>query len=189
MKKHLALFTILLFSATANAGDFTPPSSLTGQDGVIYTLAYSQETENNGGLWEYTPPGETIDDWNSLMTIRYAPGRVDSMAWARSMKVSLDSNNPRPLYNIYLHQGDVFARFLLAPNKQDPFYESNVHRAYINTGCDGLVLVQHAVRYLPGDDTSASGKKAVSDIIIADNQIVAHWLEKYDWKPSCGERI
>lgn len=60
MKKHLALFTILLFSATANAGDFTPPSSLTGQDGVIYTLTYSQEAENNGGLWEYTPPGETI---------------------------------------------------------------------------------------------------------------------------------
>ena len=184
--RALTLCLSFCASISAFAADFNPPSALS-YDGHDYQLAFQQVTEDGrAGLFEYTTGGETVDNWTRLVTINYHKGiKVTPYQWGVAMQRRLDSRAPVPHYNVSMQGTIGYAQIIFVPDATNTMYEANVHKAFTQDACDGVVALQYAMKYPQGADTSAAGVRQTLTGIVANSKKDLAYITDYSWSPTC----
>lgn len=181
MKKIILLMLIVLFDFSF--ADFFPPKEIKYMD-KTYKLAF--ENKNNTiETYEYTTDNESVNNWTSLLTIKYNKN-VDILPIAHSLalKKQLDKEGVKD-YFLYLKDNHSFAKIIYKPNMQYPTYESNVFKSFHIKECKGMINFQFAKQYMPNKNKTSEEKYQELKNIANENTIMSDYIEKNSYIPEC----
>lgn len=184
--RSMAFCGLLCASGATMAQTLDAPASFK-YDGRTYTLAFKNVSSNGrAALYEYTTAGETVDNWTRLITINYHKGiSATPYQWGVAMQRRLDKRVPVPHYNVSMQDSIGYAQIIFLPDETNTMFEANVHKAFTQNACDGVVALQYAMKYPQGADTSAAGVLQTLTGIVANNKKDLAYITDYPWLPTC----
>lgn len=185
--RDVAIILIMLAASiqSPQAAELSPPEDIVGPYDEVYHLAHVSRT-GSVRIYEYTLPGQSEHEWSSMITIHHSVSQVGvDVHWELMMSAAMEDTRPRPHYKLHRKDGDGIARFLIEPVKLDPYFKSNVHRAYLHTSCGGMVILQHTTKYERPEDNRMSTRRMLTNAIVAESENVLSWIEHQDWAPDC----
>jgi hypothetical protein len=148
------MLVFLLTKVAVAAGPATPPLTF---EGTKYHLAWTDVSEEGNLTNEYLTPGETLENWTTLIGVRQWPS-VESL----SDIVPPYLEERKPLFvarsEIYFPEDRkndiVIEMFLGAPHL--PYVEYNLHRFVMEEGTPGVKAYQFAQRIPLTEDLDLS---------------------------------
>jgi hypothetical protein len=175
-----------LFANAAAAQTLVAPASLQ-YDGQEYVLAFKQVApDGSAALYEYTASGETVDNWTRLVSLNFQQGiKSTPLQWATAMKKTMDASKPVPHYSLSMDKSFGYAQVIYVPDSRIASYEANVHKAFTEEACGGIVVLQYAEKHPKGDDESAAGLRQTLSGIAAKSKQDLAYISQYAWTPSC----
>lgn len=141
----LLLAALAAFAANAQALDALPGARALSFDGK--RLVHAAEGKTAVELWrEFVPPGETLERWTKLASVREYPSHRDPKALAGELVRALKQRYPGAPFALIENKatGEVIVDFVVWPDDR-AFTEFNVFRYGTSDG-GGVVAQQYALR-------------------------------------------
>ena len=153
---HVAALTVALVAISAAP---TSDRTITFDD-VTYSRQFVGNM-NPGGLAEYVRPGETVDNWTTLVAVRNFPKLDDPSKAAAQLVKTLKASNPDARFQLLVKEdeSEAMVDFITWP-KDGSYSEFNVFRYLKRPGYAGLIAYQFACRFTDtGPDASERVKQ------------------------------
>jgi hypothetical protein len=181
VKKINLLALIVLFNFSF--ADFLPPKEIQYMN-KTYKLAFENKN-NNIETYEYTTNNESINNWTSLLTIKYNKNiDITPIIHSLALKKQLDKEGIKD-YSLYLKDNHSFAKIIYEPNNNYSTYESDVFKSFHLKECNGLVNFQFAKQYQAKKDLSKDEKYLELKNIVNENTIMSDYMGKNNYIPEC----
>lgn len=116
--------------------------------GNVFHLAFTGSTDE-GSIKEFVPTGETINDWSTMVAVRYFNNEQSPEAYIRNMAERYRKLMPHMQFAMsQLEPDDVWdIDFIIYPRGQTSgFVEWNYFRAERRSVDEGIVVNQYVVR-------------------------------------------
>jgi len=145
MRRAALLVALALFAANAHALD-----ALNGVRAVTFDgkrLVHAAEGKTPVEVWrEFVPPGETLERWTRLASVREYPTHRDPKALAGELVRALKRSYPDAPSSLIENKatGEVIVDFVAGPDN-GAFTEFNLFR-YGTRDAGGVVAQQYALR-------------------------------------------
>lgn len=186
IRRLLICLCLVCFASLVHAQQFSPPEKI-NFSGKTYNLAYKNSSPNGQAIYEYTTNNEPIESWSSLVTLNYSKFLITSpLEWAKATNISLDREEPKPNYSLYIKGNNGYSKIIYGPDSQKNYYESDVHKSFHIETCGGVLILQFAKKYPPSTDQSTEGKLSTLKQIANENSQFADEIEKSEWLPNCN---
>lgn len=153
---HVAALTVALVAISAAP---TSDRTITFDD-VTYSRQFVGNM-NPGGLAEYVRPGESVDNWTTLVAVRNFPKLDDPSRAAAQLVKTLKASNPDARFQLLVKEdeSEAMVDFITWP-KDGAYAEFNVFRYLKRPGYAGLIAYQFAYRFTDtGPDASERVKQ------------------------------
>jgi hypothetical protein len=159
MRAGALLVALALAASPALALDALPGAKAVSFDGK--RLAHAAEGRTPVERWrEFVPPGEKLERWTALASVREYPGHRDPKALAGELVKALKQRYPGAPFAILENPsiGDVIVDFIAWPDDR-AFTEFNLFR-YGRRDGGGVVAQQYALRVYGDASDFLRGLKA-----------------------------
>jgi len=143
--RYTLLVALAAFCANAFALDALPGARAVTFDGK--RLVHAAEGKTPVELWrEFVPPGEKLERWTRLASVREYPTHRDPRTLAGELVRALKQHYPGAPFALFENPstGEVIVDFLAWPDDR-AFTEFNVFRYGVRDG-GGVVAQQYAIR-------------------------------------------
>ncbi|NML37336.1 hypothetical protein HHL17_09010 [Chitinophaga sp. G-6-1-13] len=187
--RNKSMFLILLLAlgatcvrAQAKVNDYLNIPGPLQLNNAAYRLAWSAHPNNNYYKQEYLVPGETLEKFNSLVTIDFLKGDFqpgDLVSQKVEELKKLQASNPLVNYNVYEKDQQYILDFLVsqssADGKQLLIVERNVYRYQRNANPEqpGVLLLCASQRAY-GNGIESFLKKLKTDKMKLVNEVAAY---------------
>ncbi|MFI4924758.1 MAG: hypothetical protein ACHQJ7_06390 [Vicinamibacteria bacterium] len=159
MRRFALLVALAVFAANAHALD-----ALTGARAVTFDgkrMVHADEGKTPVEHWrEFVPPGETLERWTRLASVREYPNHRDPKALAGELVRALQRSYPGAPFSLIESKatGEVIVDFVAWP-ADHAFTEFNLFR-YGTRDAGGVVAQQYALRVYGDAGNFLRGLKA-----------------------------
>ena len=113
-------------------------------DGETYTLAFSNKLPSGVLTDKYLRAGESVRQWEKMITIQYNPALADPVKAAVDLGAVLESQYPQAEYSIrrFEEKSEAMLYFLVWSGKDQPVAEFNIYRYLKYGNAPGLMVYQ-----------------------------------------------
>lgn len=181
--KNLIIF-VILGGAFVHAQPYTAPKIME-LFGKQYTLAYQNENENLS-WYEYTANNESVENWSSLITIKYYKFKMDPKQFLTATKDGLNKLSPKPHYSLYEQGDNGYALLIFEPSREHLHFEADVQKSFHISNCDGTIELQYGIRKPVFKDQSDEEYKQTLQELYQKLELDAEKMGQNQWTPSCN---
>lgn len=176
-------FFLLLGVEIAQARTYTAPKTmeLFGKD---YALAFQNENQNLA-LYEYTAENESVENWSSLITIKYYKFKMDPKQFLTATKDGLNKLSPKPYYSLYQQGDNGYALLIFEPSREHLHFEADVQKSFHISNCDGTIELQYGIRKPVFKDQSDEEYKQTLQELYQKLKLDAEKMAQKQWTPNC----
>lgn len=177
---------LLLCTTLVNAevvSEFVPPDTLEFNQ-ITYHLTDSGEVANRK-MFEYMVEGETVDAWQSLITISFFEGAKSTASQLRQTQEKSLNMTDILLRQFIVKKDRLYTMIAYKPvdptgsRLEETAYEANVGKAFFNNQCHGITVFEYSKR-IPGETPN------IKQVMQTNLHQIYQALSQSSWQPVCS---